>query len=195
MPESRILPVSVTRRLSKLLHSAKSKDAFKRTQCVWLHHKFGLRTDQIALVLGWDQRSVRRVFAEVKRDGVAALMPIGRGGRRRENLTWEQEKEIVDHFIEEAMRARVVIVDDIKRAYEEMVGRKVPKSTVYRMLDRHEWRKLMPGLAHPKEDKAAQERFKKNSSARRAYRAESTEETRPSIIADVCGRSEVREDQ
>jgi hypothetical protein len=34
-------------------------------------------------------------------------------------------------------------------------------STVYRMLDRHGWRKLVPRPRHPKADVAAQAAFKK----------------------------------
>ncbi|MCE5241943.1 MAG: winged helix-turn-helix domain-containing protein [Desulfobacteraceae bacterium] len=42
-----------------------------------------------------------------------------------------------------------------------MVGRKVAKTTIYRMLDRHGWRKIMPRPHHPKSDPKAQEGFKK----------------------------------
>ena len=59
MPDVRKLPASVTRRLSMLLRSAKSRDAFKRVQCVWLQHKFDLSNVDIAVALGWNERSVR----------------------------------------------------------------------------------------------------------------------------------------
>jgi hypothetical protein len=36
-------------------------------------------------------------------------------------------------------------VSRVKAAYEQALGRKVPKSTVYRMLARHGWRKVVPG--------------------------------------------------
>ena len=49
----------------------------------------------------------------------------------------------------------------VKAAYEEVLGRKVPKSKVYRMLARHGWRKVMPRPRHPKTDAAIQAEFKK----------------------------------
>ena len=52
-------------------------------------------------------------------------------------------------------------VSRIKTAYESKIGKKVPKSTVYRMLDRHNWREVVPRTKHPKSDKEAQENFKK----------------------------------
>jgi transposase len=165
MPPLRELPAQVRKKLPVLLHAAKSADQLKRIQCLWLKIKFGFSASEIALALGWHRSSVHRVFAQVQQQGIAALMAQGRGGRRHEYLTWDQERELVERFAQEAQHARIVIVNDIKRAYEEQVGRRVPQSTVYRMLERHQWRKLMPGSAHPKENKEAQQRFKKNSSA------------------------------
>ena len=52
-------------------------------------------------------------------------------------------------------------VSRIKAAYEQALGRKVPKSTVYRMLARHGWRKVVPRPRHPKSDAATQAAFKK----------------------------------
>ena len=49
----------------------------------------------------------------------------------------------------------------IKKAYEQELGKSVPKSTVYRMLARHNWRKIVPRPRHPKADIEAQEAFKK----------------------------------
>jgi hypothetical protein len=45
--------------------------------------------------------------------------------------------------------------------HEQALGRKVPKSTVYRMLARHGWRKVVPRPRHPKFDAVVQTAFKK----------------------------------
>lgn len=50
----------------------------------------------------------------------------------------------------------------IQHAFEEKVGREVDDSTIYRLLHRHGWRKLMPRPRHPKADPQIQEQFKKN---------------------------------
>jgi hypothetical protein len=52
-------------------------------------------------------------------------------------------------------------VSRVKQAYEQAVGRVVPKSTVYRMLARHGWRKLAPRPRHPQADGARQQALKK----------------------------------
>jgi Winged helix-turn helix len=42
-----------------------------------------------------------------------------------------------------------------------MWGTRVAESTIYRLLDRHGWRKLMPRPKHPKASPEAQEQLKK----------------------------------
>ena len=165
------VPPHIVAKLPDLLREANTKDQFKRIQCVWLKFKLGLPTHEIATTLGWNRSSVKRVFLDLQREGESALMIATRGGRHHELITWEQERSLVESFREQAMQAKLVVVEDIKRAYEQIVGKRVPKSTVYRMLDRHGWRKLIPGSVHPKGDKAAQELFKKNSSEDSAERA------------------------
>jgi hypothetical protein len=52
---------------------------------------------------------------------------------------------------------------NIKRAYERAIGHKTSNSTVYNVLGRHGWRKLMPRPLHPKRDVDAQNAFKKTA--------------------------------
>ncbi len=52
---------------------------------------------------------------------------------------------------------------EIQQAYEQKVGHDVHETTIYRLIARHGWRKLLPHSRHPKADKEAQEAFKKNS--------------------------------
>ena len=62
------------------------------------------------------------------------------------------------------------MVNEVKAAYEEIIGHSVPKSTVYRVLARHGWRKIAPRPRHPKFDPEKLEAFKKTlkDSQRRA---------------------------
>jgi hypothetical protein len=52
-------------------------------------------------------------------------------------------------------------IHDLKAAYERAIGHETSNSTVYNLLARHGWRKLMPRPFHPKRDIAAQNAFKK----------------------------------
>jgi transposase len=88
---------------------------------------------------------------------------VGRGGRRHENLSLDEEKALLEEFSPVAERGGMLEVSAVKAAYEARVGHAVPKSTVYRMLKRHGWRKVVPRPQHPKNDPARQRAFKKNS--------------------------------
>jgi hypothetical protein len=72
------------------------------------------------------------------------LIGKGRGGRRRANLSLEQEEMLLSDFFDKAKTGGVLVVNDVKVAYEKALGHGVPKSTVYRMLARHGWRKIAP---------------------------------------------------
>ncbi len=78
-------------------------------------------------------------------------------------MSINQEIQFLAEFTEKAKAGGIIVVSEIKGAYEKAIGHKVPKSTVYRMLDRHRWRKIAPRPRHPKADKKAQEAFKKTS--------------------------------
>jgi len=56
-----------------------------------------------------------------------------KGGNKR-YLTEDEENELLQEFETQAKEGKILIVSDIKKAYEKPVGKEVPKSTVYRML-------------------------------------------------------------
>jgi transposase len=85
------------------------------------------------------------------------------GGRRRAYLTFEEEKEFLSGFFEVASRGGILVVSEIRTAFENKLGHKVAETTVYRMMARHGWRKIVPRRRHPKANESAQEGFKKNS--------------------------------
>src|SRR5262249_38902069 len=89
-----------------------------------------------------------------------------RGGRRRENLTLEQEMAFLRPFFDEAKTGGILVVSPIKTALEARLGRQSALSCVYRLLPRHGWRKLAPDKRHPQSDPAVQATWKKNSPRR-----------------------------
>jgi Winged helix-turn helix len=57
-------------------------------------------------------------------------------------------------------------IRELKIAYEEKIGHPTSDSTIYNLLARHEWRKLMPRPFHAQRDEEAQEAYKKGAFAR-----------------------------
>src|SRR3954463_3349543 len=155
------LPDGAAERLAAMLKQANRKADYQRIQCVWLRAALGLRAAQIAIALGWQVGSVRQVHSDYLRQGEAALRSKPLGGRHRQNLTIEQEKELLFPFLEQAETGGVLVVAPVQAAYEAAVGRPVHHSVVYRALHRQGWRKIQPRARHPKTDAAVQEEFKK----------------------------------
>jgi transposase len=146
-----------------LMREAKTKAEFQRAQAVWLRVALGLSASDVATAVGLSVNTVRCLQSRFRLRGQSVLTGVGRGGRRRENLTVEEEDELLRPFLEQAGSGGVLEVGPIKAAYEEAVGHAVPKSTVYRVLARHGWRKLVPRRRHPKAQGELQEEFKKTS--------------------------------
>lgn len=169
MRPARPMPAGAVKELESVLAEAKTRARHQRVQCVWLRAAVGLSSDEVARAIGWHPASVRRVQSAYLREGVCALCTVGRGGRRHENLSLEEEKALLQEFSPLAERGGILEVSAVKEAYEARIGHAVPKSTVYRILKRHGWRKIAPRPQHPKNDPAQQKAFKRNS-ARKSRR-------------------------
>ena len=159
----KIYPISEESKksLEQLLKQAKNKGEFQRVQCLWLRASLDLKSSAIATALGWNPGSVKKLWSLYFNKGESVLIGKGKGGRRRQNLSLEEEKRVLADFQKKAIVGGVLVVWEIKAAYEKAVGHKVPKSTIYRMLARHGWRKISPRPRHPKSSKTTEESFKK----------------------------------
>lgn len=117
----------------------------------------------IALHCGVAKDTVHKLISRYNRFGIAAIETPGKGGRKRFYLSLEQEKQFLEPFVERAKSGSIVTCAEIHSAYESRVERNVDESTIYRLLARHGWRKIVPRPKHPKADRQKQEAFKKTS--------------------------------
>jgi len=163
MRTPQIITESAKEQIHEILNQTKTKSDFQRVECLWLRAALHLTPEQIALALGLQKHTVQQNQSTYFKKGETALIGKGKGGDYHRNLSIEEEIKLLAPFIEQAKNGGVLVVTDIKKAYEKQVGYEVPKSTIYRMLTRHGWRKIVPRSQHPKADLAAQEAFKKTS--------------------------------
>jgi transposase len=120
------------------------------------------KAEEIARHCGVSKATVHDVISSYNRLGVASVETAGKGGRRRQYLTLEEEKAFLTPFFEQAQAGEIATVAQIWQAFEKQIGHHVDDSTIYRLLNRHGWRKLMPRPRHPQADPQEQEQFKKN---------------------------------
>ena len=132
----------------------------QRIQMVLLRES-GMTQPLIAAAMGVSLSTVNRAHMAYGHGGIKALKPRPSGGRKRENMTLKEEKALLVRFAKAAGAGEMLNIHDLKAAYEKAIGHETSKSTIYNLLARHGWRKLMPRPFHPRRDIAAQNAFKK----------------------------------
>lgn len=125
----------------------------------------GATIEQTAQAMGVGHATVSRlraVFSEVKSEPSPATKSTW-GGRRNAWMSFEEEQEFLAPWLAKADQGVLVVASPIREALAKRLGQPVKASVVYRLLERHDWRKVAPDTRHPKSDPAIQEAWKKNS--------------------------------
>jgi transposase len=139
---------------------------------------------EIAKDGGVSVSKVHTLIPRYNKLGVAAVETVGKGGRHREYLTFEEEEKFLETFFERAGRGEIVTGKQIKQEYEQKVGHKVHKTTIYRLIERHLWPKVAPRSEHPQADKEKQKEFVNNfpKLVQEALKTRDPQDRRPLLI-------------
>jgi transposase len=164
MPKKTKVPSEVLQKAMEAARKAKAADELRAAQAVIFPGLLGVCDRTTGELLGRSRGSVVRMrnqFSQLH----SRKEPVDRnwGGRRYGYMSMDQERQFLSRFFDQASQGGAVNAGEIKRAFEALVGHKVAKTTIYRMLDRHGWRKIMPRPHHPKSDAKAQKGFKKTA--------------------------------
>lgn len=171
---------------------AKDLHTLRGAQAVLLPALLNATLEQTAALLGVSRATVPRLQNELRRrcaqPGIAAP---ARGGRRHELMTPEEEREFLAPWAQLASTGNILVVSPLRAALSQKLGRTVRASAVYRLLERHGWRKVAPGTRHPKSDAQTQEDWKKTARKLGCHRQTRGCE-RPAHTSDVSGRGAFR---
>lgn len=115
----------------------------------------------LSRIYGMSTGGVNNLISRYNKEGIKAIDTIGKGRRQRAYMPKEEEAKFLLPFIEKAKKGVITTTTEIKKALEEFIGHKIHKTTLYRLLDRHSWRKISPRPTHPKQNIEKQEEFKK----------------------------------
>lgn len=149
--------------VKKAMEETKCKAEFRRLQCIYLADtRPDMTAKEIAQITLFTESNVKKIHSTFRKTGLDSVKDK-RGGRYRENLTIEQEESLLKQFEKQSESGKLIEASKIKEEYEKQLGKKVNKSVVYRMLERHGFRKIVPYKRHPKAKKEEQEAFKKTS--------------------------------
>lgn len=164
MPKKTKVPSEVLQSAMEAARKAKTAFELRAAQAVIFPGLLGMCDRVTGDLLGRSRATVVRMRNEFS-ELWSRKEPRGRnwGGRRYGYMSMDQERQFLSRFFDEAADGGILIVSEIKRNFEALVGHKVAKTTIYRMLDRHGWRKIVPRPRHPKSDAKARKGFKKTA--------------------------------
>jgi transposase len=130
-----------------LAGSARTAQQLRQAQAILLPALAGLSISATARVLGIGRNQVcvlRRSFREA--GGPTFADHDRRGGRHRELMSIDEEKTFIASWTARPPMAGPSNIPAMHAAYEAAVGRRVARSTLYRLLQRHGLR--APGRAN-----------------------------------------------
>jgi transposase len=160
---TRIAPHLTLEEVKQKLYSAAKPWLQQRWMVIYTALLVPRPAEEIAAQLGVSRPFVSKIASLYKRFGPQGLETSGPGGRRNEYLSKDEEAAFLAPFIERAAQGEIVTAKVIRQAFEQRLGHQVDESTIYRLLQRYQWRKVMPRPYHPKADPVAQAEFKKTS--------------------------------
>ena len=159
MPKKTKVSSEVLELAKVAVQKAKTPDELRMAQVVLIPGLLGVPDRTVGQIVGRSRVTVvqlRKKFSTYKQS-----QDRNWGGRRYGYMTFEQERQFVSRFLEKAAQGGILVVNEIHQAFEAQVKHKVAQSTIYRMLDRHNWRTIIPRPRHQESNTEAQEGFKK----------------------------------
>lgn len=148
MPKTYKISAENAIEIEEIRKTITDKKVDRRLHAVQLRGE-GLTNHEIAEKLDTSDKMVSQwVSAYINDGGIEALLPKERIGMHR-NLSFEEEKEFLSAYTKQAEAGQIVDLNEMKAAYIEKVGHSIGGSQIYRMLERHGCRKVMPRSKHP----------------------------------------------
>ena len=162
MPKRRELGDGVEK-ITAAMKDSKKASEYRRLLCIYLGMVYPEMTaKKIGEITQYSESRVWALHADYRKRGMDALTDT-RGGRYREYMSPDEEANFLEAFEEKSKTGALVVIGEVKQAYEAKIGKEVAESTIYRILDRQGFRKIVPYKRHPKTDSERQETFKKTS--------------------------------
>lgn len=109
----------------------------------------GVTLEEIAKRTGYGRSHVSVLIRKYFQEGIQGMVGNHCGGNRR-NMSIEREAALLKKHWEKGEKGQLLDVQELKQDYEREVGHRISSGQIYRVLQRHGWRKVMPRSKHPK---------------------------------------------
>ncbi|MFC1738767.1 transposase [Planctomycetota bacterium] len=138
-PSAYIKPWLSIEKMFQWLQKASDESSYKRRLAIWLTYTGKLHAPKVAELLGISTQAVWLWIRQYNTSGPDGLERKGRGGRRWDFMTPQQEAKLLKPLISKARSGVAPKPIVIKQLVEKKVGRKVSMPYIYRLLARHGW--------------------------------------------------------
>ena len=128
--------------------ATRDKKVSERLKVLMLIYE-GYKVSEITRITGINKSGIYRLYNRYREQGLEEYVRNKHTSHRRV-LSEAEEKEILNEFEKAAEAGQVVTAQDIKKAFDQKIGRDTGSVYIYRLLKRHGWRKVMPRSRHPK---------------------------------------------
>ena len=137
--------------------AAKTVDALRAAQALLLPLEFGLSLEQTATVIGLSKSRTGKLRTRFQRIEIGVeQVKTKKGLRNHARMSLDEEVKFLTPFIIESQNTGALHIQQLKVELERCVGKSVSTSTVYQLLRRHGWSKL---VQRPKTDMDAWKRI------------------------------------
>ena len=154
MPKTYRITAEQQAEIQEARRTNKNKNVENRLKALELRAE-GKTLTEIGTICGYNPAYISNIIARYCNGGLEAIVGNHYKANRR-NMSFEEEAELLEPFLQKAEAGQIVEVSEILAAYEEKLGRPINShGQIYNVLKRHGWRKIMPRSRHPK--KASEE--------------------------------------
>ena len=127
----------------------KIKDIKAYNRLLALHMRsLGKSNKEISEVVGYSVQYITELVSKYAREGMNSILEDRRTGNNR-NMSVSEEIAFLEQFKESAAEGQIVTIHTIMEKYKEKIGKNCSDTTIYRLLKRHGWRKVVPRPEHP----------------------------------------------
>ena len=134
--------------IEKIRKANRDKQTEKRLKVLSMRCE-GKTLEEISSATGFHRSHISNLIRKYFEEGLASISEKHYSGNRR-NMSIDEEKAFLGAYRERAEQGQMLDVREIAAAYEKKVGHRIGKGQIYRVLQRHGWRKVMPRSRHPK---------------------------------------------
>jgi len=120
---------------------AKTLTQLRQCQAILIPALTGATLKMTAAILGLSRTQISALRKQFRTGETIAGTRPKRGGRRRFLMSTEDERRFLAPWLNDIRAGGKLPVASIHLAYSQATGRKVAKSTIYRLLARHGWSK------------------------------------------------------